>query len=262
MPDTGARRSSFVDLVLERVPPLAQLDLAELEVAQLGDRLARAPSSRAAPARSRSRRSCRGSRRCSPRPGPAVPRSRASSRCSASTRVIWVRPCVEQRLLAARAPGRAARSATSSPPRARTRPSICLAICALLLGELLRLLGLQLAAGLELLLLRGDQRRDLRRSLGARDAARGRSRSRRARRARRASRLLRARISNHWPSTMPSSEISALALELDQHVARLDHVAVAGVDRGDHPADRVLDHLAVALDLDARRRRSPRRRCG
>ena len=219
MPDDRRAQVELVDLVLERVPPLAQLDLAELEVAQLGDRLlahlgvephqldldlgdlaAVLGDGRLAPGR-----------RC--------PCSRASSRCSASTRVTWVRPWCEQRAPGPRAPGRAARSGCRSPRRAPPGPSICLAICALLLDELLRLLGLQLAPGLELLRSaprsapRSPGRRRARASSGSKAIASSPSRSA-------VSRLLRARISNHWPSTMPSSETSALALELDQHVAR------------------------------------------
>ena len=114
----------------------------------------RAPSRSAAPARSRSRRSCRGSRRARPRPGRRCPAAAPARAAASSTRVIWVRPwsisfCCAGDLLA-----RSASTCVAGRGRQRLEALVLLGDLDLLLVELRRLLGLQLAAGVELLLLR------------------------------------------------------------------------------------------------------------
>ena len=59
---------------------------------------------------------------------PAVPCSRASSRCGVSSRVIWVRPWSISVCWAAISCRSGARPATAVEPRSASRPSFCLAI--------------------------------------------------------------------------------------------------------------------------------------
>ena len=139
---------------------------------------------------------------------PSLPLSRASSRCGVSTRVSWVRPWASSvswpsisRLsrsicdcVSRPAAPRARRSAWRSGSRARSSWSFS-SFC-----TLRRASNCCCWAAISSAISGSSAARS--RSSGSKSIASARSRSAE-------SRLLRARISNHWPSTISSSERSA-----------------------------------------------------
>ena len=219
MPEDGARRSRRAICSHEHPALLAQLDLAEFELAQLGDRLLAGFRDQPHQLDLEFGDLAAVLGELTPRPGQRCPCSRASSRCGVSRRVIWVRPWVISVCWASIS--LVIRSTWSLVDGLqRLEALVLLGDLRLLLFQLRRLVGLQLAPGVELLLLRLHQlgdRRDW--PAGAISSGWKVMVSRPSRSA--SSRLLRARISNHWPSTVPSSGAEVLAVELDQDVARL-----------------------------------------